>query len=130
MNAHKLARFLKQPVTAQWQHIGQVNADERTGDPLLRLPSLTKFDLFCGEGTAQLDFLPQLPVLTALHLQRCWRVPLDALFASLVQCNGLTCLDLTCGLNSAHWSALFAKLISIKRLTICRGLETLQCFSA
>ena len=34
------------------------------------------------------------------------------------------------GFKSADWSTLFAKLTSIKKLTIDRGIDTLECFAA
>ena len=94
----------------------------------------TKLNIFFDEDMPHVDFLPQLLQLKALELD-CfnwnggWFVPADALLASLLQCARLTELNLWCGLNSAHWSSLFAKL-SIKKLSI-RGaeLETLQCFA-
>ena len=63
-------------------------------------------------------------------VQHVWFIPADAVFAALVSCTGITELNVDSGFNSAHWSALFAKL-TIKKLTI-RGalLETLQCFAA
>ena len=45
MNADDLARFLQPPVTARWQDIGHVYADVRIGEPLLRLPTLTRLEL-------------------------------------------------------------------------------------
>ena len=45
MDSGLLARFLQPPVTLRWQDIGFVEADARTGELLLRLPSLTKLDL-------------------------------------------------------------------------------------
>ena len=39
-------------------------------------------------------------------------------------------MDLACGFNSAHWSALFAQLTRINKLTIRgRALDTLRCFA-
>ena len=138
LNIGQLVRCLQPPVTARWQDIGHVCGGARIGELLLTLPSLTTLHLTLTEDTAHVDFLPQLPQLTVLILRalKCradgpaWRVPADALLASLVRCRGLTELDLCCGFNSAHWSALFAKL-TIKKLTIRMGrLDTLQCFAA
>ena len=134
MAANQLARLLQPPVTAQWRDIGQVAADARTGEMFLRLP-LTELNLWYEEVTAHVEFLPQLTQLTVLTL-RCpsddggWFIPADAVLTSLVLCTHITQLDLHCGFNSAHWSALFAKL-TIKKLTV-RGdeLDTLQCFAA
>ena len=44
----------------------------------------------------------------------------DALLASLLQCKGITELDLKCGLNFAQWAALLANL-PLKKLTIRGG---------
>ena len=129
-----LARLLQLPVTARWQDIGRVWADGRTGELLLRLQSLTRLDLTYDDDVADVDFLPQLPQLTALQLE-CymdvdWRVFCDALLSSLVRCTCITELDLLCGFDSAHWCALFAKL-ALKRLTIRRGeIDTLRCFAS
>ena len=137
MDSGLLARFLLPPVTARWRDIGFVEADVRTGELLLRLPSLTKLDLgLCSDdGGTCVDLLPQLLQLTSLKLDcnkdGAWAVSADALLASLARCTGLSELDLSCGFNSAHWSALFAKLTKITKLTIRRGdLESLQCFAA
>ena len=112
-----------------------MDADKRTGDLLLRLASLTKLDLSYDEGTAQVDFLSQLPLLSALSLD-CykyrvggWHVAPDAVWAALMRCVGITDLNLKCGLNAAQLSALFAKL-RIKKLTLWRAdLRTLECFA-
>ena len=134
MESDDLARFLQPPVTVRWRDIGQVFADEPTGVLLRGLPSLSMLDLCYGEGTAQVDFLSQLSQLTSLRL-RCggeggdWFIPADALLASLQLCNGITALDLSCGFNSAQWSALFTKL-RIKKLAMGRGIDTLQCFAS
>ena len=139
METNGLVCFLKPPVSARWQDIGDVLGDARTGKLLLRLPSITKLDLRYERAIKHVDFLPQLPRLTALSLdceergngQRAWYLPADALLASVMRCTGLTHLSLTCGLNSAQWSTLFAKLTKLKKLTICRGdVRTLQCFAA
>ena len=131
-----LARLLKPPVTARWRDIGCVRADARTGDLLVRLPTLTTLDLYYIANCARLDFLPQLALLSTLELY-ChngadqWHIPADALLSSLALCNGLTELTLTCGFRSAHWSGLFAKLTKLRKLEICRGeLDTLMCFAA
>ena len=141
MDSDSLARLLQPPVTAQWQDIGHLRADERTGDLLLRLPTLSKLHLYYISDAADVDFLSQLPFLTDLGLhcrpmgndeagQNPWSVPADAVLASLQLCHGLTELYLQCGFNSAHWSALLSKLTNLKRLTIRGGqLETLQCFA-
>ena len=94
---------------------------------------LTKLDLTFRDITAHVEFLPQLPHLTVLHLDCSkdggWSTPADALLTSLLLCNGLTELNLTCGFKSAHWTALFAQL-AVKKLTIGRGsVETLSCFA-
>ena len=133
-----LARLLQPPVTARWQDIGRISADAHTGDLLLRLNSLTKLDLFNTGDAAHADFLPQLPHLTAFNLQsykyvggvqHAWYVPANAVLASLMRCTSIIELFLCCGFNSAHWSALFAKL-ALKKLTIRRGeIDTLQCFA-
>ena len=129
MRPGDLARFLKPPFTAQWQEIGQVIGDARIGELLLKLPTLTTLNLlFCRPGTAHLDFLSQLPLLTALCL-KCYFIPADAIFSSLVLCSCITDLNLLGGFKSVHWSALFAKL-RIKKLTIRQDtLETLRCFA-
>ena len=133
MKNDDLARFLLAPVTARWQVIGSVQADALTGELLLRLPTLTKLNLSYSDATATVAFLPQLSQLRVLHLD-CdrygrWSIPADDVLVSLVLCKGLTELSLTCGFNSAHWSALFAEL-TIKKLKIWRGeLENLQCFA-
>ena len=136
-DSDELARFLQPPVTAQWQDIGSVYADERTGELLLRLPTLTKLELLYARVTAHVNFLPQLTRLTSLDFEcysatrgceQPWSVPTDALFVSLVLCTGITELRLCCGFESAQWPALFAKL-TIKKLTIHRSeMVTLQCF--
>ena len=132
----RLAQLLQPPVTARWRDIGQVSVDAHTGDLLLRLPSLTNPHLFIMQA-APVAFLPQLPRLAVLHLDcrdyatavGAWHIPADDVLASLAQCSCLTELSLGCGFNSAHWSALFAKL-PLRKLTILRGtLETLQCFA-
>ena len=137
MEPHELAHFLRPPVTAQWQDIGFVFADERSGELLLGLPSLTTLCLVYRRDPAPMDFLPQLPKLTTLELHSYvdgdggWIVPADALLASLLSCSGITELTLWCGFKSAHWSALFAKLTSIKKLTIRGGgIDSLACFAA
>ena len=128
-----LGRFLQPPVTARWRDVGQLSCYERTGDLLLTLPTLTKLDLKYMEDTANVDFLAQLPLLTVLSLS-CSPLDyhVDALSASLAACTGLTELSLSCGFDSAHWSALFNKLPMIRKLSIdSRGrLETLRCFAA
>ena len=137
-DSDELERFLKLPVTGRWQDIGRVNADEHTGELLLRLPSLTKLILIYREFTAHVDFLSHLPFLTVLHLVchnrkkvKAPYVPADTLVASLMLCPGLTELDHWGGLNSAHWAALFVKLTQLKKLTIRQGdLETLAFFAA
>ena len=130
-----LARLLQPPVTACWQDIGLLSADEDTGELLLRLPSLTALEFCYDENITHAEFLPQLPLLTALDLS-CDRrdellLPADPLLATLVRCSGLTELGVASAFKSAHWSALFAKL-PLKKLTICRAgeLETLRCFAA
>ena len=107
--------------------------DECTGKLFLRLLSLTNLDVRYNRA-APVDFLPQLPRLTALNLAcangEASYVSADSLLSSLVLCSGLTKLDLTCRLNPERWNALFVKL-AIKKLTIDGGLfETLQCFAA
>ena len=144
MDSDKLARFLQSPVTARWQDIGSVKVDERTGELLLRLPSLTRLDLTYSdeffdddediEAATLVKFLPQLPLLTALNLD-CSNggasyIPADVQLAALVLCTHLTELSLEYGFNFAHWSALFAKL-TIKKLRIRQeSIDTLQCFAA
>ena len=134
MRSDELARLLKLPVTARWQDIGEVSADERTGEMLLRLPTLTTLEFGYYRRCRDVEFLPQLSLLTALDLS-CdrhdqWLLPADALLATLVRCIALTELGVSCAFKSSHWSALFAKL-PLKKLTICRGeLESLQCFAA
>ena len=132
--ANNLARLLQPPVTACWQDIGYVEADEHTGQLLVTLQTLTRLDVYYTEPTAHLDFLPQLPLLRVLVLDsgssEVWYIRADALLASLVRCICVTELNIHCGFNSAHFSALFAKL-PLKKLTIRGGeLETLQCFAA
>ena len=144
METDDLARLLRPPSTARWRDIGYVRADERTGELLLRLPFLTKLDLLYGLATAHVDFLSQPQLLTSLQLdcykpgddeadgvQQAWFIPAGAVAASLVMCTGLTQLDLDC-LNSAQWTALFAKLTKLKKFELLRGgtMETLQCFAA
>ena len=136
LDSDMLARLLQPPVTAQWRDVGQVHGDEHTGELLLGLPTLTKLTLSHYEQIIpHVDFLPQLLQLTSLDL-RCgyagfWFIPTDALLASLVLCVGLTDLSLCCGFRSSHWSALFAKLTKLKKLTISEmALETLQCFAS
>ena len=136
MGTNALARLLQPPVTARWQDIGRVWADERTGELLVTLQSLTTLHLNYDEHTTHVDFLPQLPLLTALRLAGydyqnnfAWCIPAGAMLSSLVRCTSLTELDLHSGFNSAHWSALFAKL-PLKKLTIRGGLETLRCFAS
>ena len=133
MEPDMLARLLRPPVTARWRDIGRVVPDVRTGEMLLRLQSLTKLDLRYGVSAACVDVLPQLPLLTSLRL-RCdddWFARAENLLASLQLCSCITDLSLECGFDSAHWSALFAKLTSIKKLTIHRGeLKTLECFTS
>ena len=131
-----LAQLLQPPVTAQWQDLGPIFGDERIGDLLLTLPSLTQLhlDYQYDQGTVQVDFLAQLPLLAVLHLD-CYQpivcvLTSDAVLDALVRCNGLTELDLECAFNSAHWSALFAKL-ALKKLTIRGGeLDTLASFAS
>ena len=141
MNSDDLARFLQPPVTVRWRDIGCVGVTTRTGELLTRLPTLTKLVLAYQRGSAPVDFLPQLSCLTVLHLNtelpsawgepQAFAIPADAVLASLVPCNDLTELDLHCGFTSAHWSALFAKLTRIKKLTMTEGaLESLECFAA
>ena len=139
METDDLKRFLQPPVTARWSDIGEVHSDARTGELLPRLPTLDKLDLFYHGDAERADFLPQLPLLTSLTLncskpgdddaQQAWSIPSDALLHSLLQCTGLTHLDLTCGFTPAHWSALLAKLPKLRKLSICGGeeMETLQC---
>ena len=128
MQLGNLARFLQPPVTARWRDIGPVRADARTGELLLRLPSLTSLHLLCHDASPVV-FLSQLPLLTTLHLECFDDAACDALLAALQLCTGITELNLRCGFISSHWSALFAKL-PLKRLTICGGkLESLRCFA-
>ena len=100
-----LTRLLEPPVTARWRDIGHVYADKRTGDLLLRLPTLTTLHLDYDEDAEHVDFLSQLPFLTALKLD-CYNaavaIPPDAVFAALLRCTGLTDLRLTCGLKAAQ----------------------------
>ena len=136
-----LPRLLQPPVTARWQDLGRVLGDAHTGELLLTLPTLTKLELALFEDTSRLDFLSQLPHLTALDLicyksdlniGPVWHIPADALLASLLLCTGLKELSLACGFNSAHHSALFDQL-TLRKLTVRRGvaeLQTLQCFAA
>ena len=128
METDDLARLLQPPVTAQWQDIGRVKADARTGDLLLRLPTLTTVDLRYAQATAHVGFLPHLPHLNALTLD-CYST--EALLASLQLCTGLTHLDLNSGFHPAHWTALLDKLTKIKKLKL-RGRkikQTLECFA-
>ena len=87
MGTYDLARLLQPPVTAQWQDIGPVSADNSTGEVLLGLQSLTKLDLHFGRHISQVDFLSQLQHLTTLHLDchqwgDVWLIPAGALLAS------------------------------------------------
>ena len=132
MRAELLARLLQPPVTVRWRDIGHVDA--RCGELLPTLPTLTRLKQSYLQETAHADFLPELPLLRVLTLDcnfgQAWCIPADALLASLVRCIGVTELNINCGFNSAHFSALFAKL-PLKKLTIRGGeLETLACFSA
>ena len=139
MNTDQLAGLLQPPVTARWRDIGSVQAGERTGQLLLTLQTVTNVDLRYTDDTAHVDFLPQLLLLAALCLdcysydREAWTIPADAVLVSLLRCDCLTELNLTCGFNSAHWSTLFAKL-SLKKLRIhggaCCALATLECFAA
>ena len=111
-------------------------ADERTGELLPGLPSLTTVNLYFDESApvAHVDFLSQLPLLISLTLHcyndRGWSIHADAVLASLVLCTHITELYLTCGLNSAQLSALFANL-KLKKLEIRRGeAEALRCFAS
>ena len=106
--------------------------DARTGDLLLMLSTMSTLRLFYNQPAAHVDFLPQLPRLTVLYLVSLGSIPADAVLASLVQCTGLTDVNLRCGFNSARWSALFAKLTKLKKLEIQyeRELKTLRCFAA
>ena len=137
MSTNNLAVLLQPPVTARWQDIGSVWADQRAGELLVTLQSLTKLDVSYTEHTAHVDFLAQLPSLTALRLagynyanNSACCIPAGAVVSSLVRCSSITELSLRCGLSSAHWSALFAKLTKLKKLTIHGGLETLRCFTS
>ena len=137
-----LARFLRLPVTVRWQDIGFVHADEflpdfdflnvheDTGDVLLRLPTLTTLDI-AHWSWSNLDFLPQLPLLTSIRLCRRDLVPTEDVLASLLLCNGLTDLGVECVFDTAQWSALFANL-TIKKLTVRRdgAMTSLECFAA
>ena len=91
-------------------------------------------ELFYNDDAAHVEFLPQLPSLTALelfcHNEEQWHVPADALLASLVLCNGLTTLSLDCGFSSAQWTALFANLTKLRTLEIRQGLDSLRCFAS
>ena len=131
-HSEELERLLVPTVNARWQDIGPVRVDERTGELLVKLQTLTTLHLSYTMRAAHVDFLSQLPRLTALSLLHCvnllgTRSNADALLASLVLCNGLTELSLQCGFDSAHCSALFVKLTSIKKLEMGGGLDTLQC---
>ena len=140
MYSYDLARYLQSPVTAQWQDIGLVQADARTGDMwadehiedlLHSLPTLRTLVLHYKQAIDHVDFLSQLPQLTSLGLY-CQETPLgpDPLATSLLQCGGLTELSLSSGFTTAQCSALFAKL-TIRKLTFRGGnLGTLQCFAA
>ena len=136
MHSNELERFLQPPSTARWRDIGFVYADANTAELLLRLPTLTRLDLTYDWTTPHVEFLPQLSHLTTLkldchHRGRVWFIPANALLASLLLCPGLTQLKLTCGFDSTHWSALFARLTRLKTLTIRGGeLNTLKCFAA
>ena len=135
----ELEDLLQPPVTARWQDIGLVGGDARAGELLLNLPSLTKLHLSYYDRIRanEVEFLPQLPQLTVLHLD-CdsgrgeeGPSPADAVLASLVRCRGIIDLSLNCGFTSAHWSALFDKLTRIRKLMIfLEDGETLQCFTA
>ena len=130
MGSDMLARLLKSPCTARWKDIGRAWADARTGELLLRLPSITQLYLRYDLDTKRVDFLPQLQHLTVLRL-RCPCIPADALLDSLTRCDYLTELNLNCGFTSAYWSALLAKLTRIQKLRICGGkLDKLQCFAS
>ena len=141
MGSDVLARLLQPPVTVRWRDIGQVSADARTGELLLTLQTLTKLDLCYTykQDISDVGFLRQFPLLTSLNLTcrpyyGTWNIPANVLLASLVCCTQLTELNLTCGFKSAHWSALFAKLTRIKKLTIRGGdryqMDSLGCFEA
>ena len=88
-----LARLLQPPVTARWQDIGAVSGDARNGELLFTLPTLTRLDLTFEAAAANVDFLPQLPLVTSLDLscftyhdvQQPWLIPADALLATLVR---------------------------------------------
>ena len=141
-NSDKLARLLQPPVRAQLRDIGPVWVDARSPELLLQLPPLTSLDL-SFTSNADVDFLAQLPLLSVLNLscykrtpahvgvvQREWLIPADALLASLVRCVCITELNVSCGFSTAHWTALFAKLTLLKKLTIRFGrLETLRHFA-
>ena len=60
IKSDELARLLQPPVTARWQDIAQVQANARTGELLLRLPSLTKLGVRYAQPTVHVDFLSQL----------------------------------------------------------------------
>ena len=107
LDSDTLTRLLHSPVTVQWRDIGHVWADERSGELLQRLPSLTTLDLAYHDDTAPIvfssasvAFLSRLPLLRALRLgcdkDEDWCVPADALLDSLLLCNGLTELHLEC----------------------------------
>ena len=135
MESDDLPRLLQPPVTARWQDIRSVRGGKDTGELLIRLQTLTTLNIHYVEHVPNVDFLAQLPHLTSLtldcdHLLH-FMIPADAVLAPLLRCPGLTELDLICGFNSRHWSALFAKLTRIKKLTIHGGeLQTLRCFSS
>ena len=135
MDTDRLAGLLQLPVTARWQDIGHVAGEPRTGELLLRLPSLTKLVLIYTRTAAHVDFLPQLTRLTALDLD-CFDsggnsvVPADAVFSALLRCIGLTELLLRCGFNSAQWSALLAKLPLKKLMLVGEQIDTLRSFEA
>ena len=137
LSAEMLARLLKPPATVRWQDIGPVPADARTGDLLLRLPSITKLALSYRDVTPDAAFLPQLPQLTSLTLDSynyrtdAWMLPTAAVLACLLRCTGLVELSCTCGFTSAHWTSLLTNLPSIQKLTIGGSeIATLTCFAA
>ena len=139
LSSDKLPRYLQPSANACWQDIGCVHADAGTGVLLIRLPSLIKLDLSyfrCRRfsGLPTLNFLSQLPLLAVLRLYTCKEgkgfTPTDDVLAALVHCTGLIDLTITCQFNSTQWSTLFAELTKLKKLTLYRGPETLQCFTA
>ena len=126
-----VARFLRPPINARWQELGLVLGDARTGELLLRLPTLTKLELSYDESPSSVDFLPELPFLTMLDLGCSDAIPTDVVLASLRQCIGITELNLGIDFTSAGWSVLFAKLTIKKlRLFVCGKIGSLQCFAA